>query len=84
MEDLKTFCFGLPGCCHCCIMSETKEENSTTNPPRVKSLSLKQTCVTNSTSESAKKTKEPDERFNSDVILDQDELSAGLAQGSAH
>ena len=79
MEDLKTFCFGLPGWCHCCIMSEMKEENSTTKPPRVKSLSLKQTRVTNSTNESAKKTKELDERFNSDVTLDKDELSAGLA-----
>ena len=84
MEDLKTFCFGLPGWCHCCIMSEMKEENSTTKPPLVKSLSLKQTRVTNSTNESAKKTKELDERFNSDVTLDQDELSASLAQGSAH
>ena len=65
-------------------MSEMKEENSTTKPPRVKSLSLKQTHVTNSTNESAKKTKELDERFNSDVTLDHDELSAGLAQGSAH
>ena len=81
MEDLKTFCFGLPGWCHCCIMSE---ENSTTKPPRVKSLSLKQTCVTNSTNESAKRMQELDERFNSDVTLDQDEISAGLAQGSAH
>ena len=52
--------------------------------PYGKSLSLKQTRVTNSTNESAKKTKELDERFNSDVTLDQDELSAGLAQGSAH
>ena len=78
MEDLKTFCFGLPGWCHCCIMSEMKEENSTTKSPQVKSLSLKQTCVTNSTNESAKK-KELDERFNSDVTLDQDELFAGLA-----
>ena len=84
MEDFKTFCFGLPGWCYCCIMSEMKEENSTTKLPRVKSLSLKQTRVTNSTNESAKKTKELDERFNSDIILDQDELSAGLAQGSAH
>ena len=65
-------------------MSEMKEENSTTKPPRVKSLSLKQTRVTNSTDESAKKTMELDERFNSDVTLDQDELSAGLAQGSTH
>ena len=55
-------------------MSEMKEENSTTKPPRVKSLSLKQTRVTNSTNESAKKTKELDERFNSDTTLD--ELSA--------
>ena len=84
MEDFKTFCFGLPGWCHCCIMSEMKEENSITKLPRVKSLSLKQTRVTNSTNESAKKTKELDERFNSDVTLDQDELSASLAQGSAH
>ena len=84
MEDLKTFSFGLPGWCHCCIMSDMKEENSTTKPPRVRSLSLKQTCVTNSTNESAKKTKELDERFNSDITLDQDELSASLAQGSAH
>ena len=80
MEYLKTFCFGLPGWCHCCIMSEMKEENSTTKPPRVKPLSLKQTRVTNS----AKKMKELDERFNSDVTLDQDELSASLAQGSTH
>ena len=57
-------------------MSEMKEENSTTKLPRVKSLSLTQTRVTNSTNESAKKTKELDERFNSDVTLDQDELSA--------
>ena len=84
MEDLKTFCFGLPGWCHCCITSEIKEENSTTKPPRVKSLSLKQTRVTNSTNKSTKKMKELDERFNSDVTLDQDELSASLAQGSAH
>ena len=84
MEDLKTFYFGLPGWCHCYIMSEMKEENSTTKPPRVKSLSLKQTRVTNSTNESAKKTRELDERFNSDVTLDQDELSTGLAKGSAH
>ena len=47
-----------------------KEENSTTKPPQVKSLSLKQTRVTNSTNESAKKTKELDERFNSDITLD--------------
>ena len=61
-----------------------EEENFTTKPPRVKSLSLKKTRVTNSTNESAKKTKELDERFNSDVTLDHDEISAGLAQGSAH
>ena len=48
-----------------------KEENSTAKPPRVKSLSLKWTLVTNSTNESAKKTKELDERFNSDVSLDE-------------
>ena len=55
-------------------MSEMKEENFTAKPPRVKSLSLKWTLVTNSRNESAKKTKELDERFNSDVTLD--ELSA--------
>ena len=52
-------------------MSEMKEENSTAKPPQVKSLSLKWTLVTNSTNESAKKTKELDERFNSDVTLDE-------------
>ena len=57
-------------------MSEMKEENSTTKPPQVKSLSLKYTRITNSTNESAKQTKELDERFNFDVTLDQDELSA--------
>ena len=63
-------------------MSEMKEENSTAKPPRVKSLSLKWTLVINSTNESTKKTKELDERFNSDVTLDERYIC--LAQGSAH
>ena len=63
-------------------MSEMKEENSTAKPPQVKSLSLRWTLVINSTNESAKKTKELDERFNSDVTLDERYIC--LAQGIAH
>ena len=60
--------------CLCCIISEMEKENSTAKPPRGKSLSLKWTCVTNNTNESAKKMKELDERSNFDITLD--ELSA--------